>query len=157
MLRRKECRILWQLKASGRRGQAEGKSRWKLTLRLSGRRQGQRDQQCLKGEHGDSEKDKAIQPLPRRIFSVFSLYWSMVNWQYWVHFRYTVKWFNYTYTCIYSFPYSFPRKAITECWAVPRSLLMVSCIYSSVCALIPPSLFIPPRPTFPLCNPKFVF
>ena len=34
-----------------------------------------------------------------------------------VSFRRTAKWFNYTYTYIYSLSDSFPIQVITECWA----------------------------------------
>ena len=89
---------------------------------------------------------------------IFILYWSIVDLQCCISFRHTAKWFSYTYT----YTYSFPIKLITEYWVefpvlCSRSLLVIYCIYNSVCMSVPNSQFIPPPPHFPFGNHKFVF
>ena len=77
---------------------------------------------------------------------IFILYWSIVDLKCCVSFRYTAKWFSYTYTYIHSFSDSFPIEVITEYWVefpvlYSRSLLIICFIYSSIYMLIPNSLF----------------
>lgn len=49
--------------------------------------------------------------------SWFFILLSLVDYQSYVNFRYTAKWFNYTYACVYSFKNSFPIQAVGEYWA----------------------------------------
>ena len=77
----------------------------------------------------------------------FNSYWSIVDLQCWVSFRYTAKWISYTYTYIYSFLDHFPIQTITEYWVEfpvlnSRSLLVICFIYSSACMSIPVSHFL---------------
>ena len=74
-----------------------------------------------------------------------------LNWtdlQCCVCFRYTAKWFSYTY--IYSFSGSFLIQVITEYWAdfpvlYSRSLLVIYLIYRTMYMLIPSSWFLSPH------------
>ena len=43
-------------------------------------------------------------------------YWSIVDLQCFVSFRYTTKWFSYMYTYIYYVSDSFPTEVITKYW-----------------------------------------
>ena len=59
-----------------------------------------------------------------------------------ISFRYTAKIISYMYTYILSFLDSFSMQSITEYWAefpvlYSRFLLVIYCIYSSVCMSIP--------------------
>ena len=51
-------------------------------------------------------------------YLIFILYGSLVDLQCYVSFRYTAKWFSYTYTYIHSFSDCFPIQIITEYWVV---------------------------------------
>ena len=46
----------------------------------------------------------------------FKFYWHIVVLQCFVSFKYTVKWFSYTYTNTHSFSDSLPIQVITEYW-----------------------------------------
>ena len=47
---------------------------------------------------------------------LFIFYWSMVDLQCYVSFRYTAKWFVCVCVCIYPFSDSFPLYGITKYW-----------------------------------------
>lgn len=50
-------------------------------------------------------------------YAIMIFYWSLADYQLYVNFRYTAKWFNYTYACVCSFKNSFPIQAVGEYWA----------------------------------------
>ena len=66
----------------------------------------------------------------------FFFYWSLVDLQCCVSFRYTAKWISYTYTYIHSLD-SFPTQAIAEYWV--ESPVLPSCFY--LIALVRPWIF----------------
>ena len=69
--------------------------------------------------HGQNVNNVTFQ---RRKFYILNLYWHIVDLQYCISFRHTVKWFSYTYTYIYFFTDSFSIQVITE-YGVELSLL----------------------------------
>lgn len=80
----KSYKILWQSNASGRRGQAEEKgSNWKISSPSVVRTE---VPTVTEGGMGQQQRQE-VQPLSW-FSQVFILYWSIVNWQYCVHFRY---------------------------------------------------------------------
>ena len=48
----------------------------------------------------------------------FILYWNIANYQWCDHFRWIVKGFSHTYTCVHSPPNSPPIQAATKHWPV---------------------------------------
>ena len=66
-----------------------------------------------------------------------NFYWSIVDLQCYVSFRYTAKWINYTYTCIHSFVDSFPVESLQSIEVefpvlYSKSLLVIHFIHSTV-------------------------